>query len=106
MENFINGEGMTVKRNSPFAGTMVPMKYYRKDKRVTSVMIEVNRRLYMDEVTGEKLPGFEAVHIFVLNLVRKGDRNFWRNLKAVSKTLHYFIGGVIYVRFFKTCCSF
>jgi N-formylglutamate deformylase len=71
MEKYINGKGMTVKRNTPFAGTMVPMKYYQGDKHVTSVMIEVNRKLYMDEATGMKLPSFETVHSFVLSLIRK-----------------------------------
>ncbi len=70
MDDHIAGSGMTVKRNAPFAGTMVPMRYYRKDKRVASMMIEVNRRLYMNETTGEKLPGFEAVRAFVMGLVR------------------------------------
>lgn len=41
-------KGFTVKCNSPFAGTIVPMKFYEKDPRVISVMIEVNRRLYSD----------------------------------------------------------
>ena len=71
MEDYIMGSGMTVKRNTPFAGTMVPMKYYGKDKRVASIMIEVNRRLYMNEVTGEKLSGFEAVKSLVMGLVGK-----------------------------------
>lgn len=71
MENFIKANGFTVKRNVPFVGTMVPMKYYRKDKRVSSVMIEVNRKLYMDEATGGKLPCFEAARTFVLSLVGK-----------------------------------
>ena len=73
MEDYIVGNGMTVKRNTPFAGTMVPMTYYRKDKRVASIMIEVNRRLYMNEATGEKLPGFEVVKTFVMDLIGKAS---------------------------------
>ena len=34
--------------DSPFSGTIVPLKHYHKDKRVASVMIEVNRSLYAD----------------------------------------------------------
>ena len=39
--------GFTVKFNSPFAGTMVPIKYYHRNSDVFSIMIEVNRCLYM-----------------------------------------------------------
>jgi len=38
--------GHTVKVNKPFAGAITPMKFYGKDKRVFSVMIETNRKLY------------------------------------------------------------
>ena len=50
--------GYSVKINSPFAGTIVPLKYYQKDERVSSVMIEVNRKLYMNEETFQKLKTF------------------------------------------------
>ncbi len=50
-----------VEINRPFKGTMVPARYLRRDRRVLSIMIEINRGLYMDERTGEKLPGYEQV---------------------------------------------
>jgi N-formylglutamate amidohydrolase len=52
--------GWTVAIDRPYAGTLVPTKFYRLDPRVVSIMIEVNRRLYMDERTGERLAGFAA----------------------------------------------
>ena len=54
-------EGLVVHRDSPFAGTLVPMEYYHKDRRVRSVMIEVRRGLYCDEETGERTEGFEQM---------------------------------------------
>lgn len=54
-------QGLSVKINSPFAGTVVPMKYYKKDTRVISVMIEINRKLYMNEKTFQKLKSFSDV---------------------------------------------
>ena len=45
--------GLTTGVNTPFSGTLVPIKHYRQDKRVTSVMIEVRRDLYLDEKAGE-----------------------------------------------------
>jgi N-formylglutamate amidohydrolase len=38
--------GYDVAIDSPFSGTIVPLKHYHKDQRVLSVMIEVNRSLY------------------------------------------------------------
>jgi len=57
---YLCAEGYSVKFDSPFAGTLVPMAYYRRDERVTSVMIEINRRLYLRE-NGEKSAGFGRV---------------------------------------------
>lgn len=47
-------EGLTHEINRPFAGSIVPPQYFNQDRRVTSVMVEVNRSLYMDETTGER----------------------------------------------------
>jgi len=44
----------TVKYNEPFKGSIVPLKFYNKEIRVQSIMIEVRRDLYMNEQSGEK----------------------------------------------------
>jgi len=59
--SFFAGAGYGVARDMPFAGALVPSAFYRRDARVFSVMIEVRRDLYMDEATGKRLPGFDAV---------------------------------------------
>ena len=41
--------GYSSARNEPFSGTIVPVKHYRKDQRVQSLMIEINRKLYLNE---------------------------------------------------------
>jgi len=46
--------GYKVDFNRPYSGAIVPMKFYGQDPRVASIMIEINRSLYMDETTGEK----------------------------------------------------
>jgi len=68
-EEFFRSHQLTVARNWPFAGSLVPMKYFRKDRRVLSIMIELNRRLYMDEATGEKLDSFEEVRRLVVDYI-------------------------------------
>jgi N-formylglutamate amidohydrolase len=57
--------------NKPFSGTIVPMRYYRKDKAVLSVMIEVNRKLYMDESSGGKISGFNSIKRHLSMVVSK-----------------------------------
>lgn len=54
-------QGFRVTRDSPFTGALVPLRYYGTDPRVTAVMVEVNRRLYCDEATGEPLAVFADV---------------------------------------------
>jgi N-formylglutamate amidohydrolase len=56
-------EGLSVVLNRPFAGTMVPLDFWRKDPRVFSAMIELRRDLYMDEATGQprNLPAMTRV---------------------------------------------
>ena len=39
-------EGNSVVVDAPFAGALVPLASYRKDHRMLSVMIEINRHLY------------------------------------------------------------
>jgi N-formylglutamate amidohydrolase len=58
LQDAFQAAGFTVSINTPFSGALVPLRYYRIDARVSSVMIEVRRDVYMDEMTGEKLPGF------------------------------------------------
>ena len=54
-------QGYTVKNNSPYSGTIVPLQYLEKDSRVQSIMIEINRSLYMNERTFKKRKDFERV---------------------------------------------
>ena len=62
--------GYRVAVDRPFAGAIVPMRFYRKDRRVRAIMVEVNRGLYMDERSGAKLPGFDKVRERIAGAVR------------------------------------
>lgn len=53
--------GFTVEINTPFSGSIVPLSFYKKDKRVISVMVEVNRKVYMNEETFQKAKNFSKV---------------------------------------------
>ncbi len=80
---YFTGNGYSVALNEPYAGTYIPRLYSYQAKKtdlarssamkVESIMIEVNRSLYMDEATGEKLPVFSDVQALL--------RGLWPELK-------------------------
>jgi len=49
VESKLSHLGYSTTRNEPFGGTIVPMKFYQQDQRVQSLMIEINRGLYLQE---------------------------------------------------------
>ena len=51
----LGDEGFRVVVDRPFSGSLVPLRWYGVDRRVTSIMLEVRRGTYMDERTGEPL---------------------------------------------------
>ena len=54
-------EGYHARVNTPYSGAITPICCYGKDKRVVSIMVEVNRKLYMNEKTGEKTENFDEI---------------------------------------------
>jgi N-formylglutamate deformylase len=46
--DFLTNAGYSVEINYPYVGTIIPMKHYQKNENVHGIMIEVNRKLYMD----------------------------------------------------------
>jgi len=64
-----NAAGLSVSRNDPFQGTLVPSLHFQHDKRVMSIMIEINRKLYMDEATGGRLASFQDIHSRLTSLL-------------------------------------
>lgn len=70
MVRVLDGRGHSVGIDSPYAGTIVPMRYFRKDRRVNSIMIEVNRRLYMDEASGSKNEDFGRIQGLLVSVLQ------------------------------------
>jgi len=69
IEAFCAGRGLRTARNRPYRGTYVPQKHHHTDQRVSSVMIEVNRRLYLDEESGARSRAFPAIKTLLADLV-------------------------------------
>ena len=77
IQRFFEGIKLTTAINEPFAGCYVPSKFLHQDKRVKSIMIEINRELYMDEATGEKNDSFGEIKSNICKLVNQIITRFY-----------------------------
>lgn len=66
--SLLRERGYAVAVDRPFSGSLVPLEHYRRDGRVSSVMIEINRRLYMDP-DGSKSAAFPEIKRVIRELV-------------------------------------
>ena len=48
----------SVEVDRPYSGALVPTDYYQQNASVAAIMVELNRRFYMDESTGEQTARF------------------------------------------------
>ncbi len=49
VKEYFTSKGYVVQIDDPYAGTLVPLKHYGKNRDVHGIMIEINRKLYMDD---------------------------------------------------------
>ena len=52
--DFFLTRGFTVAIDRPYKGSIVPMDQFQKEKNVRTIMLEINRRLYLNDGTNEK----------------------------------------------------
>lgn len=63
--DYFSGKGLSIELNRPYSGTIIPQAYYRKTKAVQSIMIEINRRLYLHEGTNVKSKHFPHIQAII-----------------------------------------
>lgn len=51
---FFDKKGYSLGINWPYSGSIVPLEHYHKTKNVHSIMLEINRALYLEEPTNNK----------------------------------------------------
>ncbi len=66
--------GFSVKVNHPFSGSIVSHKHYLLNSSVISVMVEINRRLYLEEGKRSKRDTFSDVAIRVQSACQQAAR--------------------------------
>jgi N-formylglutamate deformylase len=69
--DFFKAHGYTLGVDWPYMGTMVPGVFYNKDNRVKSIMLEVNRKLYLREDTNKKSENYPVIKNIVQEYIEK-----------------------------------
>ena len=75
-KEYFSKENFTTAFNTPFSGSFVPIKCYQKDERISSIMIEIKRCLYMNETTGEKTAAFIKLKNLINQFIQKVSGTF------------------------------
>ena len=60
-KTFFNERVFSLGIDWPYTGSIVPLEYYRKNRNVQSIMLEVNRKLYLKESTNEKSENYPEI---------------------------------------------
>jgi N-formylglutamate amidohydrolase len=74
-ETYFKNKGYSLGVDWPYSGTIVPMAFYKKDKGVQSIMLEVNRKLYLNEPSNEKSDNYAATKEVVKGFLRAMKNN-------------------------------
>ncbi len=78
--NFFEHNNLPTEINTPFEGCYVPLEFLGKDKRIQSIMIEINRGLYMNEDTGKKNESFDELKDIISALINQIIAEFYQNV--------------------------
>lgn len=77
IERTLKASDYSVEIDRPCSGSLVPGPFYKSDQRVASIMIEINRSLYMEEETGTKNMRFDVIKGVAQTLLAVIDES-WR----------------------------
>lgn len=69
--NYFESQGYSIGMNWPYSGTIVPVKYYNKSVKVHSIMIEINRKLYIDNISLKKTKYYGALKQIVIEYLNE-----------------------------------
>jgi N-formylglutamate deformylase len=69
-KQYLEQKGYTVAINYPFKGVELVRRYSDPTNYRHSLQIEINRRLYMNEVTLEKMGGYNDLKTSITGLIK------------------------------------
>jgi hypothetical protein len=69
LRKFFWDRGFRLGLDEPYSGSIVPMKHYQKYRQVKSIMLEVNRKLYLNaDYSGG--PRFDEIQVVISEFLK------------------------------------
>ena len=75
---FFERAGYSLGIDWPYAGTIVPMEHYQKNAKVSSIMLEINRSLYLNDSTNQKSENYQEIKKVVQDYIRVIKQSLFR----------------------------
>ena len=75
---YFRARGCSLGVDWPYDGALVPLKHYRRTPAVASIMLEVNRALYLEEPSARKSKGFDRTRELVRGWMTEIEKVFDR----------------------------
>jgi len=63
--SFFENKGYSLGVDYPYKGSIVPLEHYQKNPKVQTIMLEINRSLYLNEPTNEKSKMYSDIKLLV-----------------------------------------
>lgn len=70
-KSFFKEAGYTLGIDWPYSGSIVPLEHYEKNKDVQTLMLEINRALYLKEPTSEKSDNYVEIKALTQEFIKR-----------------------------------
>jgi len=84
---FFKKAGYSLGINWPYKGSIVPLEHYHKNQNVQSIMLEINRKLYLKEPSNEKSENYQKIKDLTRDFIKVIKTAFNSNFE--EKILRY-----------------
>lgn len=77
--DFFKNRGHSLGVDWPYKGSIVPLEHYQNNKKVSSIMLEINRALYLQEPGNQKSASYEQTKQTVGAYIREIKNRFLKH---------------------------
>lgn len=74
---FLKKAGYSVGIDRPYKGSIVPLEFYQQNENVHTIMLEINRKLYLKEPTNKKSERYPEIQEIVKGFIGELRNHFY-----------------------------